>query len=185
MRLLPKSLKWRGILYGLALGAVMVCLFFGSTTGRRVFAWMLRGMPTGDAYYVDQLRDSTDPFHRDLARGHIKAGDSFDEIVSKYPVQGITHHGEYCTAVYPGLCISGGSRVMAKNGRLVFADQELGGHPYTYFNTLPPAELDAALTSWIAVSEAKRRQWVASSAAVMGVAPLARRAGAEDFPTPE
>lgn len=185
MRLYPRTLKWRAVSCGLALGVLCMYLALGTSEGKSLLYRAVQGTPLGDTLYVQYLRDVSDPFHRDLARGHIKAGDSLDELARKYRVEGGTDHGEYRTVGYPGLCITGGSRVVAKNGRLVFASQDFGDHHYTYFNTLTPDELATAETSWHTALDLAHRKWAISHASVLGVAPLARRIHVDSFLTPD
>ena len=180
MRLIPKSLKWRAVICGLVAGVFVAYVGFGTSTGRHVLYRLVWGE---DALAIRYLRDAEYPLVRDLARGEIRTGDSFDELVTKYRLDDVTAHGEYHTAGFSGSCLCGGNgRVMAKNGRLVFACQDIGPHYYTFFDTHTPEEHATAEASLMTAEVTKRRQWVVSSAAVLGVAAIARRAQASEFP---
>src|SRR5262245_39687248 len=69
---------------------------------------------------MEAHRNDKDPILRDLARGHIKSGDPVDALIRLNPHYEVTRSGAYTVLNYDPT-LYGGTRLAAKDGKLVFA----------------------------------------------------------------
>lgn len=127
MRLWPKSLKWRTILFTLV-GLTAVIGTAGYIWWRPISRYV------SNQLQIIHERDNAHPVTRGLARGEIRAGSSLDELIAAYPPKRVQRFGRFADVDYKD-----GPSLIAVDGNLVFARYGWCSHATIFFNHFSPA----------------------------------------------
>lgn len=155
MPFLPRSLKWRTILFTLV-GLLSIGLSVWATWGRDIeFAIREQMAIHENQLRIRNLREDQDPVMRGLARGEIRAGDSVEELIAAHPPERVARHERYVELEY-----SFWLKVVAKDGQLVMAVLRGAGacSPSTVFFNHLTANDELAIETWASNQRFAERQ---------------------------
>jgi hypothetical protein len=172
MRLLPRSLKWRTVLLTL-LGLVAVGVSGWWTFRTQISAYVKQQQT------LDKLRRSPHAIDRAVGSGELRVGMSVDEFAATHPPRDRLQHDEYDTLSYEGNHRRDSIRVIAVNGRIVFAGERVDEPAGVFVGGMSADECGAYIASIRRWSE----RYIVGRAALGGVAGC----GSLDrwmFPTP-
>jgi len=181
MRLIPRTLKWRAILLTLlvtASGLTVACVLNLATVDEWIFptrVWVTNQLERQQR--IDRLKESEEPYLRDLARGEFGPGSSADEWFAKHPPTECMRHDNYITAFYVRNEYTI-QVVIAQDGKLVHAHC---GPTHTEFFTF---RTKADENDYVASYERWHKGYCAAMPAVLGVAAVSRRIHTSEFPQP-
>lgn len=126
---------------------------------------------------VERYRTSPDALLKDLAHGQIKSGDPVDDLITTHSLEKDQfRHDEYVTIWHRTSEPEGTVRILARNGRLVYASHEwtdsrvnrlvLG--EYMFIKDLSPDEMKAYESSFLGFVAQLRETRKAARLAVAG-----------------
>jgi hypothetical protein len=129
----------------------------------------------------EQYRSGDDPLLRGLATGEYGPGYPVEELIRMYPPKCIYRHDEFVTATFGKPGEFGGTEVIAMNGKVVFARDDVWRSPsHVFFRNMSPAEGQAYSQSFSALIDAIIEKRNALSMAVAGAAAVAYMRGEYD-----